>query len=529
MKYKIFCSYGEIIDKITILNIKLEKTNNIDQQKNIQNELDAIHNDVPSISFDDPLFKELATINRKLWILEDLIRYKTKKHLYDNQFISYAKLIHETNDLRYTIKKKINNKYNSYLKEEKIYQIENKTEKEITRKHWLDLEKGKQLYTGGEFDLSFKYLHQLIEEFKDCIYPEEFYIQLLLSYNNICTIFNKPYPFKIELCDIMEKLQYLDLHKELVFYCKVQFCMYLLSINQYKESYHYLSIFNFIQGPNVSYDNMSFFKENDTNKTLLLYEGGGLGDIFMYSRFIPIVLKKYPNNKLLIIIKKSIVWLFEKVFIDFKNVNIISDNMLHTITHFDYHCNLISLMKYLKLCEYTIPTQPMFKDLHITTTNNTNILVNSIKKNTYIFNWKGNPNNAHDKYNRSMDLKNNIDILKIKNINLIVITKDITLEEKDILNQNNIPYYGDSIDNEYGFFDSISIMKKVDGVITTDTSIAHLSLNLNVKTYLLLTLGCEWRWKTNPNIWYPNCIMLKQTTLQCWNNVIDELQKLLNA
>ena len=117
---------------------------------------------------------------------------------------------------------------------------------------------------------------------------------------------------------------------------------------------------------------MSFFKDNDTNKTLLLYEGGGLGDFFMYSRFIPIILKKYPNNKILIIVKKSIIWIFEKLFVDFKNIILIRDDMLNTINNFDYHCNLISLMKYLKLCENTIPTEPMLKNLNITTSNSTN-------------------------------------------------------------------------------------------------------------------------------------------------------------
>ena len=87
MNYKINCSYGEIIDKVTILNIKLEKNNNNFQKINIQNELDSIHKDVPNISFDDPLFNMLANVNRKLWNLEDLIRDKSKNNYGNRRFV----------------------------------------------------------------------------------------------------------------------------------------------------------------------------------------------------------------------------------------------------------------------------------------------------------------------------------------------------------------------------------------------------------------------------------------------------------
>ena len=140
MKYKISCSFGEIIDKITILKIKFTKANDIDVLNNIKLEFDTIIQEVPESNYEDPLFDELLNINQKLWVLEDLIRDKSAKKSFDEKYIEYAEKIHITNDERYQIKRKINEKYNSELKEEKIYK---KDLIEFTPDDIIDLNLGK--------------------------------------------------------------------------------------------------------------------------------------------------------------------------------------------------------------------------------------------------------------------------------------------------------------------------------------------------------------------------------------------------
>ena len=78
--------------------------------------------------------------------------------------------------------------------------------------------------------------------------------------------------------------------------------------------------------------------------------------------------------------------------------------------------------------------------------------------------------------------------------------------------------------------DSISIIKNVDGVFSTDTSLVHLSANLDIKTYVLLTLGCEWRWTRNDKFtkWYPNTILLRQEKFADWNSVINKILNLFD-
>ena len=109
MNCKISCSFGEIVDKVTILKIKEKNAKSKESFFNIKNELDVILDENPKVCKSDKLFSKLSEINNKLWELEDLIREKSKKKEFDLDYIKYAEYIHITNDERYNIKKK--NKY----------------------------------------------------------------------------------------------------------------------------------------------------------------------------------------------------------------------------------------------------------------------------------------------------------------------------------------------------------------------------------------------------------------------------------
>ena len=121
---KIEISHGEIVDKLTILQIK--KTNIIDPIKldNIVKEYDyllyVVENDL-GISTESPEYLELLSINNELWVIEDNIRDKERDKVFDNEFIELARSVYTTNDKRAEIKKKINLKYGSLFVEEKSY------------------------------------------------------------------------------------------------------------------------------------------------------------------------------------------------------------------------------------------------------------------------------------------------------------------------------------------------------------------------------------------------------------------------
>ncbi len=115
-------SIGELIDKITILEIKQIYMNGI-KLKNINKELKLLKNILQdkNLEINIDLIKNLKKTNKKLWEIEDNIRIKESKQEFDKEFIKLARSVYIENDKRAFIKKEINQKYNSELVEEKSY------------------------------------------------------------------------------------------------------------------------------------------------------------------------------------------------------------------------------------------------------------------------------------------------------------------------------------------------------------------------------------------------------------------------
>lgn len=119
-------SAGELFDKITILKIKLQKIQDQTKLKNVHSELLKLEKVVSDneLSIPSELFDRLMGVNSRLWETEDLIREKESKGLYDDDFIRFALLDAQLNDLRFVVKREINNLFDSSVKEEKSYSEE---------------------------------------------------------------------------------------------------------------------------------------------------------------------------------------------------------------------------------------------------------------------------------------------------------------------------------------------------------------------------------------------------------------------
>lgn len=118
---KIEVSNGEIVDKLTILEIKEKKCYDDSKLLNIKNELDYLRDIVSSLNVPRELVDSLREVNKKLWNIEDDIRICESKFIFDDEFISLARLVYHTNDKRFKIKNQINQITNSNFKEEKIH------------------------------------------------------------------------------------------------------------------------------------------------------------------------------------------------------------------------------------------------------------------------------------------------------------------------------------------------------------------------------------------------------------------------
>lgn len=116
-------SDGEIVDKLTIIEIKLENIKDENKLVNIRKEYDVVDQAVKKIiAKDDPLYVELLNINKKLWKIEDDIRDCERAKDFGQKFIDLARAVYFTNDKRSDVKKRINLQSGSNLIEEKGYQ-----------------------------------------------------------------------------------------------------------------------------------------------------------------------------------------------------------------------------------------------------------------------------------------------------------------------------------------------------------------------------------------------------------------------
>ncbi len=118
MKVAIPVSVGELLDKISILEIK----SGLCYNEYVEKELEDLNQIKDTISFYvDDYLNQLREVNQKLWKIEDRLRVLEKKQRFDNEFIELARSVYKTNDKRAEIKRKINEETNSIYKEIKIY------------------------------------------------------------------------------------------------------------------------------------------------------------------------------------------------------------------------------------------------------------------------------------------------------------------------------------------------------------------------------------------------------------------------
>lgn len=119
-------SYGELIDKMTILQIKLQEIKDEAKLANVRNELELLDatwkNDKASDTDIAEETARLLAVNQRLWKIEDDIRMKERAQAFDQEFIQLARSVYIENDERAAIKREINIKLGSTLVEEKSYQ-----------------------------------------------------------------------------------------------------------------------------------------------------------------------------------------------------------------------------------------------------------------------------------------------------------------------------------------------------------------------------------------------------------------------
>ena len=118
-------SVGELLDKISILEIKLDMVKNEDKKKEIKKEYDILKKiQIDSVKLDgeiNDLFKSLKKVNMTMWEIEDKVRICEKNKDFTDKFIELARSVYVTNDKRFKIKSEINKVAGSNINEVKQY------------------------------------------------------------------------------------------------------------------------------------------------------------------------------------------------------------------------------------------------------------------------------------------------------------------------------------------------------------------------------------------------------------------------
>ncbi len=120
---KIEVSNGEIVDKLTIVEIKSERIKDARKLENLHKEFEVLNNAVAGIiEKKHPLYLELLGINNQLWDIEDHIRDLERDKDFSDDFIQTARSVYYINDKRSDVKRRINELTGSNLTEEKSYE-----------------------------------------------------------------------------------------------------------------------------------------------------------------------------------------------------------------------------------------------------------------------------------------------------------------------------------------------------------------------------------------------------------------------
>ena len=126
MRIEIPVSFGELIDKLTILEIKKSKITDNEKLKNIQLEFELLNKKYQTKLKDTKelqvFYDALLEVNHKLWKIEDKIRILENSKEFNEEFIDLARSVYKLNDERFAIKNEINKTFDSEIQEQKEYE-----------------------------------------------------------------------------------------------------------------------------------------------------------------------------------------------------------------------------------------------------------------------------------------------------------------------------------------------------------------------------------------------------------------------
>ena len=261
--------------------------------------------------------------------------------------------------------------------------------------------------------------------------------------------------------------------------------------------------------------------QNIENKKILVIADTGLGNTLQFSRYLEIL--SQLNCKIIFKCQEELHHFFEDMMHIDTIIGIDSD-----YEEFDYWVPLQNLISLLSPDLTANCPQPAILKINDNKLLEWETLIAIDDKIKIGLNWQGSKSNPRV-LNNSVNLEYFKNIVSDKQANFISLQNGIAVNdiEKSQLQENIISYDLLMDTGSQRFLDTAAIIKYLDLVITTDTSIAHLAGTLGTQTWLLLPKISDWRWLNSKDetIWYDNFRIYRQKKQGDWSEVFSRVEK----
>ena len=265
------------------------------------------------------------------------------------------------------------------------------------------------------------------------------------------------------------------------------------------------------------FDQQTWFgNESLKDKTILLYGEQGLGDFIQFCRYAKLVADL--GAKVILEVPGTLVNLLQGL--EGVSQIVTRDEKL---PQFDLCCPLLSLPAALKTSLSNIPAAHSYLKSNPNKVAEWNLRLGEKKKKRIGIAWSSLSGFSGDA-KRSLSLEQFVQALPLEKYEYICLQKEVKDSDKGFLaSYQDIRYFGDEIKD---FSDTAALVDCVDLVISTCTSIPHLSAALGKETWLLLSQVPDWRWLLDrgDSPWYPTMKLYRQPSLGDWNSVLERVK-----
>lgn len=258
-------------------------------------------------------------------------------------------------------------------------------------------------------------------------------------------------------------------------------------------------------------------KEDLSGRTLLIHAEQGLGDCIQFSRYSKLVTDL--GAKVILLAPKPIVGLLQSL----EGVDLVLEDGTKELPTFDYHCPLMSLPLAFKTEINTVPVSTRYLLISKESLRSWNNFLGEKKKPRLGIVWSSVSNFKNDS-DRSMKLEQFIKCIPQNKFEIYCLQKVIKPEDQETFNKSSeVNFHGHKLND---FLDTAGLASCMDLVVSTCTSVPHMTAALGIPTWILLQHVPDWRWllKREDSPWYSSVKLYRQGENRKWDEVLTSVR-----